>query len=161
LLRAGVALFAAASLLSALAPSFWLLIGCRVLQGFGAAAMIATAIGTIGDLFPPETRGRPLGIHAAVTAVTQVAAPVVGGALLTRGGGRPFFRLARPLGVIALLLPAAFLRARPRPEGAGQPRFDYLGALLVAAGVACLFATMERLLALLLDPLTELLLPTG
>src|SRR5690348_4936829 len=57
-----VGLFAAGSLVVALAPRFSVLLVGRALQGFGAGGIFPVASAVIGDLFPVERRGRALGL---------------------------------------------------------------------------------------------------
>src|SRR5215213_2038939 len=72
LFAAGLALFSAASVACALAPSIGALIAARAVQGVGAAMVMPLALALIGTAFPPDRRGWALGIYSAVTALSTV-----------------------------------------------------------------------------------------
>nr|WP_314444634.1 MFS transporter [uncultured Sphingomonas sp.] len=66
LLIIGTGLFAAASLLCALAPDLtWLLVG-RIAQGVGAALLLPNSLALLDATFTGEERGRAIGIWAAM-----------------------------------------------------------------------------------------------
>lgn len=128
-----VGLFALGSLVVAAAPGFgWLLLG-RALQGFGSGGIFPVASAVIGDVFPPERRGRALGMIGAVFGLAFLIGPVLGG-LLLRFSWRWLFFINLPVAalVIALalrLLPAA---AHPQPKPFDWAGWLTLGGLLVA-----------------------------
>lgn len=62
LLLAGIALFTAASLLCAVAPTLWLLVAARALQGVGAAVMMALTMALVGDTVPKAQTGSVMGL---------------------------------------------------------------------------------------------------
>src|ERR1700674_66932 len=79
LLIVGIALFGAASITCALAPSLlWLLIG-RGLQGVGAALLMPNSLAILGAGFSGEGRGRAIGIWASMGAVMGAFGPGLGG----------------------------------------------------------------------------------
>ena len=57
------------------------LIAARVIQGVGAAMIMPLALALVSAAYPPEKRGRALGIYSAVTALSSVIGPIVGGAI--------------------------------------------------------------------------------
>src|SRR5256885_1868293 len=88
---AGIALFAAASLACALAPTAHALIAARAVQGFGAALMTPASLALLGASYPPEERARAFGIWAGAGALTTAFAPVLGGWLVDVVGWRAIF----------------------------------------------------------------------
>src|SRR3954469_25786093 len=66
---AGLGLFVAASALCALAPSMGWLIAARAIQGCGAALVMPLAVTQLSVAFPPEQRGRALGIFSGVSGL--------------------------------------------------------------------------------------------
>jgi MFS family permease len=74
----GVALFTAASLLSAVAPSAVFLILFRVLQGIGAAMIFVTGLAIITSVYPANQRGKAIGINIATVYVALSLGPVIG-----------------------------------------------------------------------------------
>lgn len=82
---ADVLLFAAGSLVVALAPSFEVLLVGRALQGLGASGIFPAASAVVGDTFPPERRGRALGLLGAVFGIAFMIGPILAGILLLVG----------------------------------------------------------------------------
>jgi MFS family permease len=100
----GIALFALASILCAVAPSLAIFLAARALQGIGAAMLLPNSLATLSAAFTGEKRGRAVGTWAAAGAIAGAVAPLLGGWLVD-GLGWPFiFLLNIPfaLGAIAL-----------------------------------------------------------
>ncbi|MNG95683.1 Multidrug resistance protein stp [compost metagenome] len=113
LLLWGLALFALASLLCALAPGIGWLIGARVLQGVGAACMLSLALAMVGQLVPPARRGWGMGLLGTLSACGTALGPSFGGLLIGTLGWQAPFLLLVPLGLLAL---AAALVGLPADE---------------------------------------------
>lgn len=107
----GLALYVAASLACAVAPSVGWLIAARLLQSLGAAAGAVLARAIARDLFSGVAMTRFLSTLMLVNGLAPVLAPVVGGQLLTVTTWRALFVLLTGIG--ALLLAAV---ARTLPE---------------------------------------------
>ncbi|NJC06425.1 EmrB/QacA subfamily drug resistance transporter [Sphingomonas kaistensis] len=132
LLMLGTALFAAASLLCALAPDLaWLLVG-RVIQGIGAALLLPNSLALLNSTFTGEERGRAIGIWAAVGAGAAAIAPLIGGWLVDHVGWPAIFYINLPLAAGAILIAARFAAESRNEEAA---RTDYPGALLATLGL--------------------------
>ncbi|WP_338504040.1 MFS transporter [Sphingomonas kaistensis] len=128
----GTGLFAASSLLCALAPDLtWLLVG-RVLQGIGAALLLPNSLALLNATFEGEERGRAIGIWAAAGAAAAAVAPLIGGWLVDNVGWPAIFYINLPLAGGAILIAARFA-AESRNEDAA--RTDYPGALLATLGL--------------------------
>ena len=137
-LIAGIAIFIAASLLCGLAGSMWELIGFRLLQGFGAAFILANAFTVMGDYFAPAERPRWAGIVAGVFALSSIIGPLVGGILTDELSWRWVFYINLPIGGAALLLTILLV---PWYRGQRREPIDWSGAtLLIAGGTALLLA---------------------
>ncbi len=150
---ADVALFAAGSLVVALAPSFMvLLVGCA-LQGLAASGIFPVASAVVGDVFPPERRGGALGALGAVFGVAFIIGPIVAGILLLFGW-RWLFVVNLP---IAAFVFAASLRLLPaRRPGAAKP-LDWpgmaaLGLMLMALAYGVNQIDTEHFAASLRNP---------
>lgn len=135
-----LAVFAAGSLVCALAPGFWVLVAGRALQAAGAAAIPALAFGSIAKVFPPGGRGAAFGILSSAVGVGAAVGPVVGGLGAGLGGWRILFYGTLLLVVVLFL---AGLYALPdtgsAAPGSGAVRdLDLPGGLLLgaAAGLA-------------------------
>lgn len=148
-----VAIFAAGSLLVALAPSYGLVLTGRAVQGLGAGGIFPVATAVIGDIFPPHRRGAALGLIGAVFGIAFLIGPIIGGVLLIFGWPWLFLvnlPIAAAVIVGALrLLPAGQVQ-EPRP-------FDLAGMAVLAAGLVALSFGLNRIDAAnlpgsLLDP---------
>jgi MFS family permease len=78
---AGLALFTAASAACALAPSAGILIGCRAVQGVGAAIVMPLSLTLLTSAFPPQKRGAVVGIWGGVAGLAVAAGPLIGGGI--------------------------------------------------------------------------------
>jgi MFS family permease len=150
---AAVAVFAAGSALTALAPAPGWLVAGRVLQGLGGGALVPLTLALAADLFPAGRRSLPLGAVSAVQEAGSVVGPVYGASLAAAlGSWRSVFWLNLPLGALLLLGLWASRRAAGAvavPEGgtgAGNGvqalptarQVDWVSASLLGLGLAAL-----------------------
>jgi len=134
LLLAGIGLFTAASVLCAAAPTLWLLVAARAVQGLGAAAMMALTMAFVGETVPKARTGSAMGLLGTMSAVGTALGPSLGGVLIAGFGWRALFAANVPLGLLALLL--AWRHLPSDQQVAGKPRFDAVGTLLLALTLA-------------------------
>lgn len=106
-------LFGIAGGACALARDFELLLGLRALQGMGAAALGATNVTLIGDLFSGGKRTEALGYNSSVLSIGTASYPAIGGALATFAWYYPF---ALPIVAIPIALLVLFSLNNPEPE---------------------------------------------
>src|SRR5262249_51163980 len=118
----GVSIFAFASLLGGLAQSETMLLGARILQGFGAAIASPTALALITTTFPPgKPRNRAFAVYAAMSGAGAAVGLVLGG-WLTEYSWRWTFLINVPIGVgAALLAPLGFGETKPPPLSPAPP----------------------------------------
>lgn len=136
LLLIGISLFTLASLLCGMAPSLWLLIAARALQGLGAAIMMALTMALVGETIPKERTGRAIGLLGTMSAIGTALGPSLGGVLIAEFGWRAIFLINLPLGALTLVLAHRYLSAdQSRPKGE-HARFDTVGTLLLAFSLA-------------------------
>jgi DHA2 family methylenomycin A resistance protein-like MFS transporter len=103
--RFGIISFAVMSLLAALSPTLWALILLRGLQGAAAAAIPASTLALIGQLYPePVARAKAVGLWAALTGIGFASGPLVGGVLVDLAGWRVIFLINLPLALLGLVL---------------------------------------------------------
>ena len=124
----GIALFTAASLLSALAPSLEVLVAARVLQGLGAAGIMGINIALVRFIFPHAMLGRAVGNVAVVVAVSSAAGPSVAGVILSVAPWPALFLVNIPIGIVALIVG---YRTLPVTPGSRRP-IDVKSALFAA-----------------------------
>ncbi len=142
LLAAGVALFTLASLLCGLAPTLATLAAARVLQGLGAAAMLALTVALVGETMPRERTGSAMGLLGTMSAIGTTLGPSLGGVLAAGVGWRAIFLVNVPVGLVNLWLARRHLpMARPAARDAA-PRFDLAGTALLAGTLAAYAAAM-------------------
>jgi MFS transporter, DHA2 family, methylenomycin A resistance protein len=105
MLLAGLAVFTAASAACAAAPSIGVLIGARVVQGVGAAALLPATLAVIPHLFTrPADRARATVTWVAAGAISVAIGPLVGGVLIDAFGWRAIFLINLPIGVVSAAL---------------------------------------------------------
>jgi EmrB/QacA subfamily drug resistance transporter len=130
----GIALFIAASLACAIAPSPPVLILLRAIQGISAAIMVPGSLAIIAKAYPKGERGRAIGIWAAASALTTALGPVLGGLVLSSFGDaiwRAIFAINLPLGAVSIYL---LLAKVPADEPGEQRKLDLGGAALATLG---------------------------
>lgn len=132
----GLALFTLACGLLSQAWSIESLIAFRFLQGMGGSMVMGTSMAIVVSVFPPEERGRALGIAVAAVYTGISCGPPIGGALVSALGWRSIFYLSLPFGLSALALVLVKLRGE-WAEAAGEP-FDWRGSLVYAVALVLL-----------------------
>ncbi len=134
LFQAGLLLFAAASLASALAPDAGLLIAARAVQGAGAAAMFATNTALLNATYEGRDRAVAFGVWGAINGAAAAIAPVLGGVLIAAAGWRAIFLVSLPIAAVA-----AVMTQRVLAESRGYPSpIDWAGAALFTVCAATL-----------------------
>src|SRR4051812_25427470 len=132
----GVAVFTAASLVCALAPSLGWLIAGRMLQGIGAAALAPASLTLLAAAYPvPQERVRAIGLWAGFSGIGLAAGPVAGGVLVEAFGWPAIFLVNVPVGAVLLV---AGLRALGESRNPSAPAIDVPGTVLSVLGVGAL-----------------------
>lgn len=122
---AGLASFIVTSGLCGLAPTIYWLIVFRAFQGIGAGMMMAVPYAILTATFPPQERGRALGINAISISAGLAIGPTLGGLLTSLWGWRLAFLINIPVGIAGLLW-----ARRVIPDLKGQPgKMDTGGAV--------------------------------
>jgi len=132
----GVALFTTTSALAALVQNTEWLIVARAVQGLGAAFIMPLSLSLISAVFPPEERGKALGIWTAVSFSGLAFGPIVGGTIVEYFAWQWIFLINVPIGIIAFLITSAVVR-ESRDES-GDVATDIPGTVLVTAAIAAL-----------------------
>ena len=132
---AGMALFIAASLACGFAQGIWWLVGFRVLQAVGAAAMTPASLGLLLAAVAPERRAPAARLWAMTGAVAAALGPALGGGLVQLSWQWAFW-INLPIG---LLLVYGALRYVPDVRhNQGTPLPDLAGALVLVLAVGAL-----------------------
>ena len=136
LLMVGVILFSVASALCGSAPTLWLLIAARAMQGLGAAIMMAITMAFVGETVPQARVGRAMGLLGTMSAAGTALGPSLGGLLISAFGWQAIFLINVPLGVTILLLIHRYLPVDANPRRTIPPSFDVVGTLVLATTLA-------------------------
>ena len=134
-LQTGMVIFGLGSLASALADSANQLIFTRGVMGIGAALIMPATLSIITNVFPPEERGRAIGMWAAIAGVATALGPITGGFLVEHFYWGSIFLVNVPIVVVALL--AGFFLI-PTSRDPSKPPLDPVGALLSIVGLVTL-----------------------
>jgi EmrB/QacA subfamily drug resistance transporter len=132
---AGLLLFTSGSALCGAAPSLIVLIASRAFQGLGGALLMAVSPALLVSAFPANERGRALGFNGVTVALGVSVGPTLGGLITATLTWRWIFYVNVPIGIIGILATLRVLTERTRRS---PGRFDPLGALLLAIGLAAL-----------------------
>ncbi|WP_433502317.1 MFS transporter [Pseudonocardia halophobica] len=132
----GAVLFAGASALGGLAPSFAVLLAARVLQGAGGALMLPTTVAIVSSAFSRDAAGRALGTMGGIAAVAGALGPTIGGLLTSVLSWRAVLLINLPLLVVTL---ACTMRAVPADvRRTGRVHVDLSGAVAAGTGLVAL-----------------------
>jgi MFS transporter, DHA2 family, multidrug resistance protein len=146
----GVGLFCAGAMLCAAAGSLPLLIAARVVQGLGAAAVMALGVALLRSALGSDRLGSAIAWNALTVALSAAAGPAIGAAILSLESWPWLFLAGLPLGAIALLAARALPEAPPTEQAidvAGVA--GHAGAVLLFVVGAATAATHGRLATIL------------
>ena len=130
----GLAVFTAASVLCAVAPSQDMLIGARFVQGVGGALTSAVVLGMIVTMFPePREQAKAIGVYGFVASAGGSIGLLAGGVLTEAINWHWIFFINVPVGIATALLTKRFVQA---PEGIGLSEgADLPGAVVLTGGL--------------------------
>lgn len=147
--RTGLLWSTVALALCALAPTFATLLVARFLQGIGAALVLSCGPALVTAAYGEARRSRALGFYIMMFGVGSTLGPWLGGALVQQWDWPAVFAFRVPVAALALLLS----RGLPAPQPGAREPFDFLGAVLLAAALAAMLLTFNRLGELAAIPL--------
>lgn len=139
----GVAIFTVTATLAAFSNSAAVFILLRVLQGLGSALFVATGVAILTSIFPPQKRGKVIGIYVAAVYIGLSMGPFIGGILTQHLGWRSIFWLMLPLGGAALWLIVKHLEGEWCSEEKQQ--LDLPGCVLYGVSMIMLVYGASRL----------------
>ena len=142
-LRTGLVVFAVSSLLCALAPSGWVLIAARCLQGVGAAFLVPSSLAMINARFAGAQQARAIGTWTAWTGTAFVVGPLLGGILVDALNWRWIFGVN--IVPLAITLYLTTKLAHDEFGSERQATIDVVGAALTAVGLTgTVYALIEH-----------------
>lgn len=128
-----VGLFLTGSALAGAAMSMPWLIASRAVQGLGGGGLFVLALSVIGDVIPPQDRGKVQGVFASIFSISSVVGPLVGGFFTEQASWHWIFYINIPIGALAL----AGFAASFKPTGRRMKhRIDWAGALTLSLALA-------------------------
>jgi MFS family permease len=128
----GLALFTLASMACGLATGLGPLIAARVLQGLGAAVMMALSLALVNEVVPKGRAGRTMGLLGTLSAVGTAMGPTLGGWLIGAWGWQAIFWVQVPLSLVALAMAFRHLPADAPSAAPMAARTGHAGAVLQA-----------------------------
>jgi EmrB/QacA subfamily drug resistance transporter len=139
----GVTTFTLSSFLCGASFSAFILIVFRIFQGIGSSMIFVTGIAILISVFPPEKRGRVLGINVAAVYSGLTLGPLLGGLLTQYLTWRSVFLINVPFGIIIILL--VHWKLKPEWTEAKGERFDLAGAFIYGLALATIMYGTSRL----------------
>lgn len=137
---AGLFFFTIGSGLCALSGTEEQLILFRVVQGIGAAMLMATGVAIITHAFPPNERGKAMGLIGTVVSIGSLTGPILGGILIQNLGWQSIFLVNIPVGFIGTIMALKILQKEDNDNKVKD--FDIPG------GLALFISLISLLLAL-------------
>ena len=131
LIGAGIAV--TGSILSIFPPNIYALYVCRGITGIGTAAISATSVSMISDVYDHHERGLALAINTACVYIGASIGPTIGGVITEYLGWRAIFLTLVPFLVLAFI---CMLRFGHNIKSTPGDHFDYVGMLIYWAGIA-------------------------
>jgi MFS family permease len=129
------------SVLSAISPSFIFLIVASVIAALGTGAMMPLVFAVVGDLFPPEKRGKWIGLLNIPTGVCSLIGPTLGGWFVDNLSWRYLYWISLPLLVVCLITVPIGV---PSVISSGVKRkIDVLGCILVGVASSTLLIALS------------------
>lgn len=135
----GIIIFTMGSLICGIAGSFPFLLFARVVQAIGAAGTMSANQGIITQVFPPQERGRALGINGTFVALGSLAGPPIGGFIVGSLDWNYIFLINVPIGIIVYFLS---FRLLPKSVENSDEKLDIKGAILFAVAIVSLFGSL-------------------
>ena len=124
------------SLLAALSESAHMLIVVRIFQGIGGAMVFATGIAILTSVYPPQERGKVLGIAVAAVYIGLSCGPFFGGWLTQHFSWRSIFIVNIPLGLSIILL--VVWKLKGEWTGAEGDKFDLIGSVIYGLAIVAI-----------------------
>ena len=147
----GLAAFTLTSAAAGAAPNETLIVVARLLQGVAAGLLTPQNTGMIQELFSGAERGRAFGIFGTTVGVSAATGPILGGAILAvfgqEVGWRFVFFVNVPVGLVAMVLAARIIPAKPPRQERLRSQIDLVGAVLLGATVLCVLLPVVESMA--------------
>jgi EmrB/QacA subfamily drug resistance transporter len=135
--------FTLSTLLCAFSATGYMLIIARFIQGIGSAMILSSGMALIISAFPPERRGRIIGLNTSATYVGLSAAPLLGGILTQTLGWQSLFFINAGAGI--LIIAGIAWGVRAEWAEAKHDRFDFTGSVIYVLAMSGLMYGFSKL----------------
>jgi EmrB/QacA subfamily drug resistance transporter len=135
ILTFGIIIFLLGSILCGFATSMTTLIIFRLIQGFGAGAVMPIATTIVGDIYTAEERAKIQGYLSSVWGISAITGPAVGGLLVQYVSWHYVFWINIPLGILSLVGLWMYLHENVEKK---KHNIDYIGAVLLTVTISSL-----------------------
>ncbi|NFL12062.1 MFS transporter [Clostridium botulinum] len=137
----GFIIFVLGSFLCGISTTLNFLIFSRIVQAIGAAMTMSTSQGIITHTFPPNERGRALGISGTSVALGTLLGPPLGGLIISVVSWEYIFLINVPIGLVAFIAAMKYL---PKDKVKSDQSLDIKGAILFIICIVTLFWAMLK-----------------
>ena len=131
----GLIAFSVASLITSIAPNFFMVLFGKVLMGLSASALQANGMAMVAGAFPDSERGKASGLHMTSVGIGAMAGPLLGGGMESWLGWRSIFVVITLFSLVSCLVASLVLQADHKSGGRKGPslsQFDWTGTGLSA-----------------------------
>lgn len=125
----GILTFLTGSALCGMSQSMMQLIVFRGVQGIGGGIIVTSVFIVVADLFPPEKRGKYMGIVTSIYGLSSIIGPLLGGLIIDNLSWRWIFYINIPVGIFATAI-IAFIMPNFKTEGQ-KKTIDYSGTIAI------------------------------
>lgn len=136
----GLLVFLIGSALCGLAQSMVQLSIFRAIQGIGGGALMPIAFTIVFDVFPPEKRGKMIGLVGATFGISSVFGPLIGAYITEYISWHWIFYVNVPIGIISLLF---VMTSYKESANRLKQSIDWGGAITLVASVVCFMFAIE------------------
>lgn len=138
--KIGIGVFTIGSLLCGLSNTLFMLILSRIVQAIGAGAAMATNQGIITETFPPNERGRALGMTGTAVALGTMVGPTLGGLIVSIAPWKYIFLINIPIGILVYI---SVIKILPFKKKANNFTIDIKGSILFMISITLLFTSIN------------------
>ena len=145
LMLIGAVISTISTLFCALAQSIAFLLLFRLFQGIGCAMISTAVVSIVCAAYPPNERGKALGINSACVYIGLSAGPIIGGTILSFTHWRGIFFFPIPIGLFLIFLLMNSIRSGDIID---EPKstFDLKGASLFGISIFLIIFSLSNLL---------------